>query len=148
VTTTDKASHTVQYGLITALGPPATAEILSEETGRTISYIDISEEDARKGMKKMGMGDWFIQNAMELYNIYRARYASQTTAIVEQITGRKSIFHQLVKKFCISIIWTLGSQINIMEYSQWNCIYLSTLVISTLAIDYLYKIRKYFIVIK
>ena len=51
-------------------------------------------------MKKIGMGDWFIQNALELYNIYRAGYASDTTTIVEQITGRKSIsFAQFAKDY-------------------------------------------------
>ena len=74
-----------------ALSHSQVAEILSEVTGRRISYVDISEEDARKGMKKMGMEDWFIQNAIELYNIYRTGSASETTNVVEQITGRNSI---------------------------------------------------------
>jgi len=83
-----------------ALSHSRVAEILSEETGRSISYIDISEEDARAGMKKNGMGDWFIQNALELYNIYRAGYASDTNTVVEQITGRKSIsFAQFAKDY-------------------------------------------------
>ena len=76
------------------------AEILSEATGRNISYMDISEEDARKGMKKRGMNDWFIQNAIELYNIYRMGYASETTMVVEQMTGRKPIsFAQFAKDY-------------------------------------------------
>ena len=40
-------------------------EILSKELGRTISYIDIPEPDARKGMMKMGMEDWLIDAMME-----------------------------------------------------------------------------------
>ena len=83
-----------------ALSHSQVAEELSESTGRNISYIDISEEDARRGMKKVGMGDWFIQNAMELYNIYKAGYASETTTVVEQITGRKPIsFSQFAKDY-------------------------------------------------
>jgi uncharacterized protein YbjT (DUF2867 family) len=83
-----------------ALSHSQVAEILSEETGKSISYVDISEEDARKGMKKMGMEDWFIQNAVELYNTYRAGYASETTTVVEQITGRESIsFAQFAKDY-------------------------------------------------
>ena len=83
-----------------ALSHSQVAEELSESTGRNISYIDISEEDASKGMKKVGMGDWFIQNAMELYNIYKAGYASETTTVVEQITGRKPIsFSQFAKDY-------------------------------------------------
>jgi uncharacterized protein YbjT (DUF2867 family) len=34
-----------------ALSHNQVAEILSEVTGRSISYMDIPEEDARKGMK-------------------------------------------------------------------------------------------------
>ena len=34
------------------------AEILSKEADRRISYIDIPEEDARKGMKDSGM--WLL----------------------------------------------------------------------------------------
>ena len=29
-------------------------EILSSEVGKKISYVDVTEEDARKGMKQMG----------------------------------------------------------------------------------------------
>jgi uncharacterized protein YbjT (DUF2867 family) len=67
------------------------AEILSKEIGKRISYTDILEEDARKGMKEIGMYDWFIDVMMESYNIIRAGYASQTTTVVEQITGQKLI---------------------------------------------------------
>jgi hypothetical protein len=42
-------------------------------------------------MKEIGMDDWFIDVMMESYSIIRAGYASQTTTVVEQITGRKLI---------------------------------------------------------
>jgi uncharacterized protein YbjT (DUF2867 family) len=72
-----------------ALSHSQVAEILSKETGRRISYVDISEEDARNRMKKMGVEDWFIDNAMELYNIYRTGHRSQTTDVIEQLTEQK-----------------------------------------------------------
>jgi uncharacterized protein YbjT (DUF2867 family) len=72
-----------------ALSHSQVAEILSKETGRRISYVDISEEDARNGMKKMGVGDWFIDNAMELYRMYRSGYRSQVTTVVEKLTEQK-----------------------------------------------------------
>jgi len=31
------------------------AEILSNEVGKKISYVDVTEEDTRKGMKEIGM---------------------------------------------------------------------------------------------
>jgi uncharacterized protein YbjT (DUF2867 family) len=41
-----------------ALSFSQAAEIISQEIDRNISYIDITEEDARKGMKEMGMEAW------------------------------------------------------------------------------------------
>jgi uncharacterized protein YbjT (DUF2867 family) len=76
------------------------AEILSKELGRTISYIDIPESNARMGMMKMGMEDWLIDAMMELYSIIRSGYASQTTSSIEEVTGRKPIlFSQFAKDY-------------------------------------------------
>jgi uncharacterized protein YbjT (DUF2867 family) len=76
------------------------AEILSKEVGRRISYVDIPEEDARKGMKQNGMDDWLIDAIMEFYSIIRAGYASKTTNVVEQIIGREPLsFSQFAKDY-------------------------------------------------
>lgn len=34
--------------------------VISKVIGRKISYLYISEEEAREGMKEMGMNDWLI----------------------------------------------------------------------------------------
>jgi uncharacterized protein YbjT (DUF2867 family) len=76
------------------------ADILSSEDGKKISYVNITEEDARKGMKQIGMGGWFIDIMMELFRINRAGYGSETTTVVEDITGRKPIpFAQFAKDY-------------------------------------------------
>jgi uncharacterized protein YbjT (DUF2867 family) len=76
------------------------AEILSKEVGKRISYVDIPEEDALKRMREAGMEDWLIDATIESYRIIRAGYASQTTKVVEQITGRKPItFSQFAKDY-------------------------------------------------
>ena len=67
------------------------AEILSNVLGRRISYVNVTEEDARNAMKKMGMEDWLIDALVEFYSVIKSGYASQSTTVVEQITGRKSI---------------------------------------------------------
>jgi uncharacterized protein YbjT (DUF2867 family) len=83
-----------------ALSYGQVAEILSNEVGRKISYVDITEEDARKGMKQIGMGNWFIDIMVELFRIIRAGYGSETTTVVEDITGRKPIpFAQFAKDY-------------------------------------------------
>jgi uncharacterized protein YbjT (DUF2867 family) len=103
VLTKNRSQHVNKVYNITgseALSHSQVAEILSKEIGRKISYVDISEEDARNGMKKMGIIDWFIDNAMELYNIYRSDYRSQTTTVVEQLTEQKpTSFSQFAKSY-------------------------------------------------
>jgi hypothetical protein len=50
-------------------------------------------------MKEIGMDDWFI-DVMESYSISRLGHASQTTTVLEQITGRKPIsFTQFAKDY-------------------------------------------------
>ncbi len=56
-----------------------------------ITYVNISEEDARNAMKKMGMEDWLIDALLEFYGVIRSGDVSQSTTAVEQITGRKPI---------------------------------------------------------
>jgi uncharacterized protein YbjT (DUF2867 family) len=86
-----------------ALSYNQAAEIPSKEIGKKISYIDIPEEDFRKGMKKMGMEDWLIDAIIEFYYIIREGHASLATNVVEQITGRKSIsFEQFVRGYASS----------------------------------------------
>jgi uncharacterized protein YbjT (DUF2867 family) len=83
-----------------ALSYGIAADILSSEASKKISYVNITEEDARKGMKQIGMGGWFIDIMMELFRINRAGYGSETTTVVEDITGRKPIpFAQFAKDY-------------------------------------------------
>ena len=83
-----------------ALSYRQAADILSSEVGKKISYVNITEDDSRKGMKQIGMGDWFIGIMMELFRIIRAGYGSETTTVVEDITGRKPIpFAQFAKDY-------------------------------------------------
>ena len=77
-----------------------TAEILSRELGKEIKYVNIPDEDARKGMKDMGMDDWSANSLIELFDITRKGYASDITSVVEKLTGRKPIsFSQFVKDY-------------------------------------------------
>ncbi len=77
------------------------AEILSKELGRKISYTNISEDDARNGMKQNGMNDWLIDVILDSLNyINRGEYGSQTSEAIEQITGRKpAVFEQFVRDY-------------------------------------------------
>jgi uncharacterized protein YbjT (DUF2867 family) len=73
-----------------ALSYSQAAEILSKETKKTISYIDIPQEEAIKSMKGVGMENWLIADLIEFCNIIKAGNASQTTDTVEQFLGKKA----------------------------------------------------------
>jgi uncharacterized protein YbjT (DUF2867 family) len=73
------------------------ADILSIETGRKIAYVDISDGDARRAMKDLGMDEWMVEVLMELYGFQKAGYASMVSPNVQEVTGRKSTFTQFVR---------------------------------------------------
>jgi uncharacterized protein YbjT (DUF2867 family) len=76
------------------------ANILSKTTGRKITYVNISDDDARKGMKENGMQEWTINALMELYNFQKAGKASPVSLDVERVTSRKPIsFEQFAKDY-------------------------------------------------
>jgi uncharacterized protein YbjT (DUF2867 family) len=77
------------------------ARILSEQAGKKISYVSISEDDARKGMKDIGWDEWRINFLIELYNIIRLGYLSEVySSPVEEITGKRAIsFSQFAKDY-------------------------------------------------
>ena len=86
-----------------ALSYGEAAEILSKEVGKKISYVNIPEEAARKGMKEIGMDDWFINSLIELYAIVRGGYGSNLSSDVEELTGRKPIsFLQFTRDYADS----------------------------------------------
>ena len=102
LTRNDTKYENKAYGITgqEALSYGQAAEVLSRELGRTISYIDISESDARKGMMKIGMEDWLIDAIMEYYPIIKSGHASETTSTIEEVTGRKPIlFSQFAKDY-------------------------------------------------
>jgi uncharacterized protein YbjT (DUF2867 family) len=83
-----------------ALSYSEAAEILSKEMGKKISYVDITEDAATKGMKEIRMNDWSIDILIELFKTIKAGYGVETTTAVEHITGRKPIsFERFAKDY-------------------------------------------------
>jgi uncharacterized protein YbjT (DUF2867 family) len=73
--------------------------VLSEQLGKKISYVDVSKDDAIKAMKDIGLDEWLIDIILEGYNNLRKGYFSPVTAVVEEITGRKPIsFNEFAKE--------------------------------------------------
>jgi uncharacterized protein YbjT (DUF2867 family) len=83
-----------------ALSYVQAAEILSKEVGTKINYVNVSDQDARKGMKDTGMDEWTTNSMIELFEITRADYVSEISPVVEQVTGNKPItFSQFAKDY-------------------------------------------------
>jgi uncharacterized protein YbjT (DUF2867 family) len=83
-----------------ALSYGQAAEIISNEVGKKVSYVNVSDEDASKGMKDIGMDEWTVNSMIELFEITRAGYVSTISPVVEQVTGNKPIsFSQFVKDY-------------------------------------------------
>jgi len=83
-----------------ALSYGQAAEILSKEIGKKVNYVNISDEDARKGMKDMGADEWTINSMIELFGITRGGYLSEISSAVEQVTGNKPIsFSQFARDY-------------------------------------------------
>src|SRR5215467_4042014 len=83
-----------------ALSYSRVADILSNVKGKKISYVNVSEEDTRAGMKAMGWDDWLIDTTLQLFDLYRKGYTSRVSSEVEEILGRKPIsFTQFAKDY-------------------------------------------------
>jgi uncharacterized protein YbjT (DUF2867 family) len=83
-----------------ALSYGQAAGILSKEVGKKVNYVNVSDEDARKGMKDIGVDEWTINSMIELFEITRAGYASTISPVVEQIKGNKPVsFSQFAKDY-------------------------------------------------
>jgi uncharacterized protein YbjT (DUF2867 family) len=67
------------------------AEILSNQIGKKISYINITDDEARQGLKDMGVSDQLIPLLLEMYSDIRGGYASGISSVVQEITGNKPI---------------------------------------------------------
>lgn len=74
------------------------AEILSEVTTKRITYVDLSEEEARNEMKKSGIPNWIINLLLERYEASRSGHFSRIYPTVERMLWRNPIpFKQFVK---------------------------------------------------
>jgi uncharacterized protein YbjT (DUF2867 family) len=83
-----------------ALSYGEAAEILSKELAKKVNYVNISDEDARKGMKDMGADEWTINSMIELFGIARAGYLSEISTAVKQVTGNKpTTFSQFARNY-------------------------------------------------
>jgi uncharacterized protein YbjT (DUF2867 family) len=67
------------------------ARILSEVTGRKITYVSISEEETRQRLKAIGMPSDVVDYLVYSYKFTREGNFSMVTNIIEQVTGKRPI---------------------------------------------------------
>jgi uncharacterized protein YbjT (DUF2867 family) len=72
-----------------ALSYPQIAENLSTLVGKKVTYISVSDEDARQSMISFGAPDWYAENLVTLYQFYRQGGGAVITDTVEQVTNTK-----------------------------------------------------------
>ena len=74
--------------------------ILAEQVRKKIAYVNISNDDAFKAMKYIGLDDWLIDTILEGYNNLRKGYYSPVTNVVKEITMKKPIsFREFAKDY-------------------------------------------------
>ena len=65
------------------------AEILSDDTGREIKYVDLPAEQFKQALVGAGLPEWSANALNDLQQFYRAGGASAVTRDVEQLLRRK-----------------------------------------------------------
>ena len=75
-----------------ALSYEDVATKLSSVLGRTITYVDVSDDAVRSSLSGYGMGDWLAGSLVELFQDYRRSgndgYAAKVTDTAARLTGR------------------------------------------------------------
>jgi uncharacterized protein YbjT (DUF2867 family) len=66
------------------------AEALSQATGRTIKFVDISPEAMREKLLELGMSKWRADGLLEDYDHYRRGEAAEVSSAVRDVTGKEA----------------------------------------------------------
>jgi uncharacterized protein YbjT (DUF2867 family) len=86
------AGHEGKAYTLTGPAPLTIAEAartIAEVSGRAITYVDVPEDAARKGMLDAHMPVWMTDGMLELHAIDKAGYAAVVTDDLAQLTGSK-----------------------------------------------------------
>ena len=65
-------------------------DIIGKRIGKSLKFIDVPPEAAKKSMLEMGMPEGYVNALIELYAVMKANQASLVTNVVEEVTGRKA----------------------------------------------------------
>lgn len=83
-----------------ALGNARVAEILSDDTGREIKYVDLPPEQFKQALLGAGLPEWSVDALNDLQQFYRRGGASAVTDDVQKLLRRKPIsFEQFSRDY-------------------------------------------------
>jgi uncharacterized protein YbjT (DUF2867 family) len=83
-----------------ALNNAEIAEKISRAIGKTVRYVDIPEEDYRKGAIAAGVPPVYVEALVDLQRFYIAGHGAAVTPDVERVLGRKPIsFDQFAQDY-------------------------------------------------
>ena len=83
-----------------ALSNEEIAQIMSEETGQPITFVDVPEGAAREAMVNQGMPGKLADALVELDGVYKEGYSNEVNDEVRYVTGRKPhTFRQFVRDY-------------------------------------------------
>ena len=103
VKTLTEAGHEGEAYTLTgpeALSNARVAEILSDDTGREIKYVDLPPEQFKQALVGAGLSEWNADALVDLQQFYRAGKASEVTGDAARILGRKPIsFEQFSRDY-------------------------------------------------
>ena len=64
------------------------AAILTQELGREVRYVSVSDEDARAALVEAGIGPKAAHALVEIDGLFRTGFGAPVTDVVERVTGR------------------------------------------------------------
>jgi uncharacterized protein YbjT (DUF2867 family) len=83
-----------------ALSNAQIAQILSEDLGREISYVDLPPAQFKQALLAAGVDEWSADALIDLQRLYREGKAATVTRDVEQVLGRKPLtFEQFSRDY-------------------------------------------------
>jgi uncharacterized protein YbjT (DUF2867 family) len=85
------ARHQRKTYLITGPEPLTFADAaaqLSAAIGRPIQYVDITRENAGKGMQQMGMPEWYVEDLLGFYDFYSTGGGAVVSDVTPRVTGQ------------------------------------------------------------
>lgn len=89
LTTDGHAGRTYRLTGPQAVSYHAVAAALSAATGRSVQYVNVSDEDARAGLSASGAPDWLTAALVTMFAKLRNGAGEDTTGTVRSLTGRR-----------------------------------------------------------